>query len=192
MYHINCSSNQRHLFQPSGLSINDTCNFQNTVAFEKFTCLFCPKLGIYSKFTSFMLSLSFSSASVLKANSNFGTLEVSNLWKIFCGNKKYVQYLYGRDVLWFEKFPNWTRPMECAELIVTYNLHSNFFKKNNTYNIEIKMATFQYAELHFLTQFLKVVHENSIQMSYKWQRQHIQGDYIRFKENYKVFFAKKS
>ena len=192
MYHVNCSSNQRHLFQSSRISVNHSCNFENIIAVEKFICVFCPDLGLYSKLTLFKLTLSFTSASVLKMNSLFGTLEMSNLWKTYCGNQTYVWFLDGIDTTASYRFyyANWTMPMVCAELIITYNLHSSFFKRNTTYDIEVQVATFQYAELHFGTHFLKLAHENSIQVIYKWHKQHLKGAHIRFRDIYKVVFAK--
>ena len=202
LYHINCSLNQREISHSLGLAINsafEICHFENVVNIQKWnisTCLHSPHLYTESALTILILSLSFSPASIKMMNSSLGSLVVSNLWKSFCGDKEYVRHLADLNIervnkLWFGSYAlkNWTNPIECAELSITYHIHSNFFSINNEYNIELQVSTFRYAELHFLQRFVKLAIEKNIIGFYRWQREEHNEDYLKLTINYKIVFS---
>ena len=194
LYHINCSYNKKESAYTFGISFNDTfksCE-RNVANIETYICLSCFTLSLNSNFKLFVLSLYFSSVDLSAFKFNFGTIHVFSVWKSFCGNQKYVNFLYEVGGIFKGWFLNQTLPMQCAKLITSYNLHTNFFRKNKTYDIEVQVADFQYAKLQFLEHFLKLADRHNIMLFYRWQRQGLKRDNVILKANYKLLFSKKS
>ena len=177
LYHINCSLDKRvtaHDFYLHFKDILKICISRNALDIRKFVCLFCPKLFIQKKQDTFILSISLNSSTILSKNSSIGILTVSNLFKHFCdtnSSEKYVKYSYLIGISTLKG--QFVVPIECAELIVTYNIHSNFFKAENNYNIAIQVALFQYAELQFFKSFLDLALKNNVTLLYKWKKEEV-------------------
>ena len=167
MYLVNCSWHQIDISKAFNLPINEIlqmCTFSSTVLIQWDICISCPKLININESGAFMLSISFSKVPSLRLNSQVGKLEVSNVWKRFCGHLSIPNSVYFLYDHWILGKTFTSLPIKCAELITIFDLHSNLFINNNTYHIEINVAHFQYAELQLFEYFLNLTTEKNIVM----------------------------
>ena len=197
IYHINCSWHFRDISQLLNLSISKIqhiCYFNSTVNIEHVVNSIClTRLNMRTKPSTYALSISFSSIAGLPLNLSVGTLEISNIWKSFCGHKpipKYVKFQLGNTDNEYNYYRNETLPIKCAKLKVSLGVYLTFFKTNKTYNVEIQVADFQFAEMKFSKQFSNIVRENNISIFYKWQNTGENIDSSIFEKYYKVLFTR--
>ena len=191
IYHINCSLHYKDIGLMLNLPIMNIikiCNISNGAAkVQELICMFCPKLYIIERSKSFILSLSFSSKSGMPLNSNVGHFYISNLWKSFCGHDpipKYVYYDYLDDTFGW-KNTNFAL-MKCAELVIRFHLHSNFFTEQTTHKIEFQIAEFLYAEIKLYEPFLQTARSENMKVFFNYQRIREKSDHLHFYKQYRI------
>ena len=196
IYHINCSLHHKHVSVALNLPYKDifkACSINDSIAnVQTHLCLFCPKLDTINISKNFILSISFSSMSILKLNSSVGLLEINNLWKSFCGHRQIPKYVYyNYEDFWGIMHTDYY-PMKCAELVIKYDLHSKLFTKYDTYKIEVQIVNLIFAKLKLFELFLQKFKTNFTQMFFKWRKVGTYRNYYNFYQQYGIYLNKSS
>ena len=198
IHHLNCSSINKlsyQLLDTTLREITEHCQAQNTPKLEQPTCL-KPLFGsILGHSKPYILVLSIKNTTMIDLDLNIGHLSISNIWKRFCGNATHVHYIDEYDT-WSVIFEDghWKyikRPLKCSELTTTYFLHTNFFNRNDTYEIQIQISSFQYAMLNITTQFLQAIKQtkNKFMFYYQWKSRKIRP-ISNLQDIFKIVFHK--
>ena len=197
IYLIKCSSQaSNNILNFTMNEILESCNSHYTSQLQKTFCFKDPLVSGPVQPNPSILMLSITKLGILEkltlSHVDMGLLTISNIWKQFCGNATNVRYIYeiSDPIYGYGYYARYTtKPLKCSELITSYPLHKSFFNRDNTFKIQVLIASFQYAELQFTEDFMQIVKnvKNKFELMYRWQSRKVRCT-SGLKKTFKVFF----
>ena len=187
IYYINCSKLDQNLehFLDYGQAKN-SCQVRSSNLFVAKPVMCLDSINVYTnqRPTPLKLSIYFKNISKLYINMHIGVLSVSNIWGALCGNESKVYY-WAEGVDFYLSLA--TSKITCAELVTQHEIHTNHFLGNNSYELLVQVADFQYAQLNFHDYFWNSFKENvNEEIAFRWKDATIYDD-IGSKNKYKLF-----